>query len=86
MFIKLLKPKHIRYVYVAKEKEMSTDITKLEGKSYECPLCDEKLEIRFDQRKKRPFCQCNDCGMQLFVRREAGIERMIEQTKGFFDF
>ena len=63
---------------------MNEAVTKLKGKSYPCPTCEKDMEIRFDQRKGNPYCQCNDCGMQLFVRREAGIKRMIDQTKSFW--
>ena len=64
---------------------MNVDVAKLKDKTYKCPFCEEKIEIRFDKRKGNPYCQCNECGMQLFVRREAGIKKMIEQTKGFWD-
>ena len=60
-------------------------IEKLKNKKYECPLCHKKLEIKFDKRKQKPYCQCNDCGMQIFIRREQGINYLIEQTRGFFD-
>lgn len=59
---------------------------KLKNKKFDCPLCQESLEIKFDKRKQKPYCQCNECGMQIFIRRERGINFLIEQTRGFLEF
>lgn len=37
-----------------------------------CFLCTTKLEKRIDKNGK-PYFVCNPCGIQLFVRREHGI-------------
>ena len=37
-----------------------------------CFLCGAKLERRFDKHHK-PYFICNPCGIQLFIRREHGI-------------
>ena len=38
-----------------------------------CFLCGSKLEKRIDKNGK-PYFVCNPCGIQLFVRRQHGIE------------
>ena len=38
-----------------------------------CFLCGAKLEKRTDKNRK-PYFVCNPCGIQLFVRRQFGIE------------
>jgi hypothetical protein len=38
-----------------------------------CFLCGSKLEKRTDKNSK-PYFVCNPCGIQLFVRREHGIQ------------
>ncbi len=40
-----------------------------------CFLCGRKLEKRTSKRKKPYFC-CDFCGVQTFVRRKSGIERL----------
>jgi hypothetical protein len=40
-----------------------------------CFLCGAKLEKRTDKNRK-PYFVCNPCGIQLFVRREHGIDRL----------
>jgi len=45
------------------------------GDEFPCPLCGAGLPIRFSKRKK-PYCTCNDCGIQLFVRGKKGIARL----------
>jgi hypothetical protein len=42
-----------------------------------CFLCGADLEIRTDKNKKRYFI-CDNCGLQSFVRKEAGILRLEE--------
>lgn len=43
-------------------------------KRFPCPLCTEGLDIR-QSKKGKPYVVCNACGVQLFVRNEAGIRR-----------
>jgi hypothetical protein len=49
----------------------------LAGRSFPCPLCGVGLIIKLAKTKK-PYCVCNDCGVQIFVRGKAGIKRFRE--------
>lgn len=40
-----------------------------------CFLCGRKLEKRMSIREK-PYFTCDGCGVQLFVRRKDGVERL----------
>ena len=40
-----------------------------------CLLCGEKLRKRIDKHNK-PYFVCDPCGIQFFVRRQKGIERL----------
>ena len=40
-----------------------------------CLLCGNKLRKRTDKHNK-PYFVCDPCGIQLFVRRQQGIERL----------
>ena len=43
---------------------------------FPCPVCFEMIEVRYTKKSKpKPYCVCNDCGAQLFVRGKKGIER-----------
>jgi hypothetical protein len=42
-----------------------------------CFLCGAKLEQRTDKHHK-PYFICNPCGIQLFVRRQHGIELLAK--------
>jgi len=44
-----------------------------------CPLCGKRMGIRIS-KKSKPYCICFDCGMQLFVRNETGIDRLQRKT------
>ncbi len=46
----------------------------LRGK-FPCPLCSRPLEVRID-RTGKPYCVCNSCGIQLFIRGKRGVERL----------
>ena len=39
-----------------------------------CPICGEMREVSYSKRSK-PYCTCNDCGVQLFIRGKIGIRR-----------
>ena len=41
--------------------------------SLPCHLCGSKLEQRIDKNKK-PYFVCDDCGIQLFIRRKRGMD------------
>ncbi len=47
----------------------------LAAMEFPCPLCGAGLPIRASKRKK-PYCICNLCGVQLFVRGKEGISRL----------
>jgi hypothetical protein len=47
--------------------------------SLPCLLCLKKLKQRTSRRLK-PYFVCNSCGVQLFIRREQGIEKLKELT------
>jgi len=53
--------------------------TDLGDKEFPCPLCGAGLPIRASKRRK-PYCTCNRCGVQLFVRGKEGIARMHEMA------
>ena len=40
-----------------------------------CLLCGSKLEMRTSKNNK-PYFTCDGCGIQLFVRRKQGIEKL----------
>ena len=46
-----------------------------------CPCCGEPMPPRPTQRGK-PHYICDPCGVQLFVRRQEGIERLLERHGG----
>ena len=46
---------------------------------FPCPLCKTGLPIRASKRNK-PYCTCNSCGVQIFVRGKAGIARLREMA------
>jgi hypothetical protein len=48
---------------------------KMAGKSFPCPVCAVSLPIRIT-RKQKPYCQCLDCGIQIFFRGRVGIARL----------
>jgi hypothetical protein len=45
-----------------------------------CFLCFADLEIRTDKNRKRYFI-CDECGVQAFVRRKAGISRLAKLVR-----
>lgn len=40
-----------------------------------CFLCGKQLDQRTDKNNK-PYFICNPCGMQVFIRRELGIQKL----------
>jgi hypothetical protein len=40
-----------------------------------CFLCGEEIEVK-NSKKGKPYFICDPCGLQAFVRRERGIERL----------
>ena len=48
--------------------------------SIPCFLCRSDLDIRKDKNGKRYFI-CNDCGVQAFIRRKAGISHLAKLVR-----
>jgi hypothetical protein len=48
-------------------------------KEFPCPLCGAGLPI-LPTKNGKPYCTCNLCGIQLFVRGKAGIARFHEMA------
>src|ERR1700694_5812863 len=42
-----------------------------------CFLCGKQLDQRTDKNNK-PYFICNPCGMQVFIRRELGIQKLAD--------
>ena len=40
--------------------------------NFPCPICKTLLIVK-KSKKGKTYCVCNDCGIQLFVRGEKGI-------------
>jgi hypothetical protein len=47
------------------------------GKPFACPVCKMGLRIKIS-RKEKPYCMCLECGIQIFFRGQAGIQRLHE--------
>jgi len=65
-------------VNVTLDPSMSV-LGKLGHKEFPCPLCGAGLPI-CASKKGKPYCTCNLCGIQLFVRGKAGIARFHEMA------
>ena len=46
-----------------------------DGKQFPCPLCGGNLPLRTAKTGK-PYCHCDPCGLQLFVRGRTGIAKL----------
>jgi hypothetical protein len=49
-----------------------------------CFLCGKQLDQRTDKNNK-PYFICNPCGMQVFIRRELGIQKLEELIRNLKD-
>lgn len=47
-----------------------------------CPVCSKPMQVRIAKTQK-PYFMCNPCGVQLFVRRPEGMDRLTERLKIF---
>jgi len=47
----------------------------LTRKKFPCPLCGKGMEIRLSMKIK-PYCICDECGIQLFFRGKKSILRL----------
>jgi len=43
---------------------------------FRCPICEEWLIVKRSRRDK-PYVVCNECGVQMFVRYEKGIDKFF---------
>jgi hypothetical protein len=46
-----------------------------EGKNVRCFLCGRPVAVKLT-KKKRPYWQCRDCWVQVFIRGDSGIKRL----------
>jgi len=46
-----------------------------------CILCGRKLEKRTSRKNGKPYFVCDPCGIQLFIRRQQGIEKLEQVFK-----
>ena len=58
-------------------------VNKIENNQFKCPLCSEFRQLYLTKKEKH-YLICNDCGVQLFIRKEEGINRLkkIIQSEG----
>ena len=56
------------------------EISDFAGKPFACPVCNTALQIKITLKKK-PYCMCLDCGIQIFFRGQAGIQRLYEMIR-----
>jgi predicted RNA-binding Zn-ribbon protein involved in translation (DUF1610 family) len=75
-----LKPKSALPNVTLALDSLEAALTEILGKEFPCPLCGAGLPIRFSKRRK-PYCTCNDCGIQLFVRGRVGITRLYKLVR-----
>ncbi len=58
-------------------EQIKNTIEGLVGREFPCPVCGIGLGIRKSQKGK-PYCVCDSCGIQLFIRGKLGITRLQE--------
>ena len=46
-----------------------------------CILCGRKLGKRISKKNGKPYFVCDPCGIQLFIRRQQGIQRLEQVFK-----
>jgi hypothetical protein len=46
-----------------------------------CILCGRRLEKRISRKNGKPYFVCDPCGIQLFIRKQRGIEKLEEVFK-----
>jgi DNA-directed RNA polymerase subunit RPC12/RpoP len=51
----------------------------LRGLEFPCPFCSAGLPLGLTIANK-PYCTCNSCGVQIFVRGKKGIKRLQEMV------
>ena len=45
------------------------------GKRFPCPVCNSDLPLRL-ARTQKPYCHCDSCGLQLFIRGKNGMHKL----------
>ena len=55
----------------------SREAESLAGKQFPCPVCGDALQLKIACTGK-PYCHCDQCGIQLFFRKKNGIQRLKE--------
>src|SRR2546427_9297289 len=50
------------------------------GKPFPCPLCNMELRLKISSKQK-PYCMCLECGIQIFFRGQAGIQRLWKMIR-----
>jgi hypothetical protein len=59
----------------SKDANVTSYCRQLEGKQFTCPLCSAGLSLK-SSKKGKPYCTCDDCGIQIFFRGKAAIRRL----------
>ncbi len=57
--------------------EPPTSSSILQGKSFECFLCDGRVTLKLS-KKGRPYFHCLACYLQCFIRGDSGIRRLTK--------
>jgi DNA-directed RNA polymerase subunit RPC12/RpoP len=50
-----------------------------EKRFFPCPICSDRLDVR-ESKKGKPYVICDRCGVQMFVRNDAGIRELERLT------
>src|SRR2546427_5139705 len=50
------------------------------GKPFPCPVCNVSLRLKISSKQK-PYCMCLECGIQIFFRGQAGIQRLWKMIR-----
>ncbi len=56
------------------------EIADFVGKPFPCPVCNMSLRLKIT-RKQKPYCMCLDCGIQIFIRGQTGMQRLYEMIR-----
>ena len=51
-----------------------------EVEKFPCPTCSRKIIVKYD-KKGKPYIVCDDCGVQVFIRKREGIALMKSKIK-----
>jgi hypothetical protein len=43
---------------------------------FPCPLCNSPMPVRLTGKKRKPYCQCLSCMLQIFFRGKVAIARL----------